>query len=253
MKTIQLFTIAMVFLFAGQISAQNVGDNAPDFTLDKLDGGSFDLSDNLGKVIFIFTFGNSCSHCIANGPNTETGIYDVYKNDANFVAVGVDAWDGSTGQVQSYQVSTGISYPLLLNGGTMVSDYSTTYDRMIVVDQEGVIRYKGTSNATPTVVAQASAVIEGLLQTAAIDDAVAPKAKLEAAYVSSQQTLRINNPFGHDAQVSYRVMDMSGRILQQSYLNLSESNMIQLDSPSSGLNFISLSDGTKSYTAKFIR
>lgn len=253
MKTIKQLTIAIALLLAVQVAAQNVGDDAPDFTLTKLDGGSFNLADQVGKVVFIFTFGNGCSHCISNGPNTESGIYSVYKNDANFVAVGIDTWDGSSGQVQSYQVSTGITYPLLLNGGSMQRDYNTTYDRMIVIDQSGVIRYKGTSNASTSKVAEASDVISGLLTTAGLEDEKIGIVNLEAAYVSSQNALRMNNPFGTSGQATYRVMDMSGRILQQSTFSLSQSNIIQLDTPSSGLNFISLSDGDRTYTAKFVR
>lgn len=253
MKTIQLITVAIALVLAAQVSAQNVGDNAPSFNLDKVDGGSFNLADQAGKVVFIFTFGHSCSHCIANGPNTQSGIYNVYKDNANFVAVGIDAWNGSAGQVQSYRASTNITYPLLLNGGTMVSAYSTTYDRMIVIDQSGVIRYKSTNNASPTVVSQASDVISDLLATAAIDTDKAPNKKLEVAYVSSQNSLRLNNPFAADGQVTYRVMDMSGRILEQSYMQLSESNTIYLDARLQGLNFISISDGQKTYTSKFIR
>lgn len=253
MKTIKYIAVAIAFVLAVQVSAQNVGDNAPNFTLDNVDGGSFNLADNSGKVVFIFTFGNSCSHCIANGPNTESGIYSVYKNDDNFVAIGVDAWDGSKGQVQSYRASTGITYPLMMDGSSMVSAYSTTYDRMIVIDQSGVIRYKATSNASSAIVAQASDVISDLLMTASIEDNQVSKQQLEAFYRSSQNALSFNNPFDTDGQVTYRVMDMSGRILQQSYVQLSERNIIALDKPSRGLNFITLSNGEKTFTAKFIR
>lgn len=253
MKTIKHIVLAIALVLAAQVSAQNVGDQAPNFNLNRIDGGSFNLADYTGKVVFIFTFGNSCSHCIANGPNTESGIYKVYKDNANFVAVGIDAWDGSIGQVQSYRASTAITYPLLMNGSSMVSAYNTTYDRIIVVDQAGIIRYKGTSNASPTLVAQASDVISNLLRTASIANDYSQNKTLVASYVSSQNSLRFNNPYDSEYQVTCRIMDMSGRILEQSYIQLSESNTIYLDARSQGLNFISISDGQKTYTSKFIR
>jgi len=37
--------------------AADVGDPAPDFTLSKLGGGDFTLSDYKGKIIYIFWFG----------------------------------------------------------------------------------------------------------------------------------------------------------------------------------------------------
>lgn len=253
MKKLKILALAISLVLVVQIDAQGVGDNAPDFTLNDLDGDSFTLSSHLGKVVFIFTFGNSCSHCIANGPNTESGIYQVYKNNSDFVAIGIDTWDGNEGQVQSYRNTTGLTYPLMLNGSSFLSAYSTGYDRMIVVDQNGVIRYKSTSDATASVVAEAKLVVSDLLSTTALESNQTSSIQLEAAYLSSQNLLRINNPFGNDGPITYRIMDMTGRILQQSKLYLSESNDIALEVPSRGLNFISLSDGQKSYTSKFIR
>jgi len=38
-------------------AAAGVGDPAPDFTLQKLSGGDFTISEHTGKVIFIFWMG----------------------------------------------------------------------------------------------------------------------------------------------------------------------------------------------------
>jgi hypothetical protein len=51
-----------------------------------------------------------------------------------------------------------------MDGSSVQSAYSTTYDRIIVVDQGGVIRYKATANATSSVVNEAKAVIITFLQ-----------------------------------------------------------------------------------------
>ena len=106
-------------IFSIETNAQNLGSAAPDFTLEKLDGGSFTLSEQSEKIVFIFFFGNSCSHCLANGPNTQTDIYELYKDNPNFVAVGIDTWNGNASAVQSYKSTTGIEYPLLLNGSAL--------------------------------------------------------------------------------------------------------------------------------------
>ncbi|MEJ2053006.1 MAG: redoxin domain-containing protein [Calditrichaceae bacterium] len=53
-KFIILLSILFLLPFA---VFSGVGDKAPDFTLDKLGGGEFTLSDYSGKVIFIFWFG----------------------------------------------------------------------------------------------------------------------------------------------------------------------------------------------------
>ena len=53
-KLISPLLILLMVSFAGAIG---VGDPAPDFTLEKLGGGDFTLSENLGKIIFIFWIG----------------------------------------------------------------------------------------------------------------------------------------------------------------------------------------------------
>ena len=150
----KILTLILFFVLAGysSIYSQNVGEAAPNFTLTTVNGSEFKLSDNKGKVVFLFLFGNSCPHCLSNGNNTETGIYSAYKSNEGFVALGIDTWDGNKSAVESFVSKTGITYPVALNGSGVQSAYSTTYDRMIVIDREGIIRYKSTANATASVV-----------------------------------------------------------------------------------------------------
>lgn len=155
--------VVLLFFLSVLSSAQNVGDAAPDFTVELLDGGNFSLSDQQGKVVFIFLFGFNCPHCQTNGPNTEIGIYQVYKNDSDFIAIGIDTWNGNASGVSSYRSITGITYPLALNGGFVQSAYSTTYDRILVVDKDGILRYKGSVNATTSEVASAVSAISTYL------------------------------------------------------------------------------------------
>ncbi|MCV9386516.1 redoxin domain-containing protein [Reichenbachiella ulvae] len=154
-----LFLILSSILISLTSFAQSVGSAAPDFSLSYLSGGTFHLSDHKGKVVFLFIFGNQCPHCRSNGPNTESGIYEVYKSNPNFVAVGIDVWDGNASLVADFQDRTGITYPLCLNGSAIEDLYNTTYDRMIVIDKDGIIRFKDNAQATSAVVSSASEVI----------------------------------------------------------------------------------------------
>lgn len=50
----------LILIFSGLVTlaqAAGVGDKAPDFTLNALDGGSYTLSALQGKVVYIFWFG----------------------------------------------------------------------------------------------------------------------------------------------------------------------------------------------------
>lgn len=55
MKSIFLLFVLLI----APITAQNVGDPAPDFTLSSLNHGSISLSNYQGKVVFIFFLGFS--------------------------------------------------------------------------------------------------------------------------------------------------------------------------------------------------
>ena len=217
MKThskIILIGLLLTAIFSMETYAQNVGSSAPNFTLDKLDGGNFTLSDQSGKIVFIFFFGNGCPHCLANGPNTQTDIYELYKNNPNFVAVGVDTWNGNSSAVQSYKSTTGIEYTLLLNGSALEDSYNTTYDRIIIVDQQGVIKYKSSTVANKTTTAAASSVISGLLEgtSSIIGRDINSKQFLLSPNII-QNELRIGNPFDQVQQVKIEIFDLTGKVV----------------------------------------
>lgn len=147
MKKLSLLVLFLAFpalLFA----QTQVGEEAPDFTLPILDQDqTFTLSDQLGKVVYIFFYGANCPHCQTNGPVTEQEIHQVFIDNEQFVAVGLDTWNASLSANRAFQSTTRISYPLLLNAQQSLVQYygsSTFYDRSVVVDHEGILRYKGT-------------------------------------------------------------------------------------------------------------
>ncbi|MBO6573868.1 MAG: redoxin family protein [Rhodothermales bacterium] len=133
-------------------NAQNVGNTAPDFTYPKLGGGEIRLADFSGKVVFVFLFGNTCPFCLAVGNDTEQQIQAQFGSNPNFQAIGLDMWTSSstTASVTSFRARTGITYPLGLQAGGMASLYGTTYDRVLVIGADGVLRYKGMSNTSST-------------------------------------------------------------------------------------------------------
>ncbi len=56
---VSLTTLAVLGAFALDAQAQRVGDPAPNFRLDRLDGGQATLSDFDGQVVLIFFLGYS--------------------------------------------------------------------------------------------------------------------------------------------------------------------------------------------------
>ena len=168
MKTTIFITVLLYFLGPLAVAAQEEGETAPDFTVGLLDGGTFTLSDHTGKVVFIFFFGNSCPSCIGIGPTIESNIHRAYSSQQDFVAVGLDTWDNSSGEssVSNFQSQTGITFPLAIKAGSVAINYSTTYDRLMVIGPDGVIRHKGTVAASNDVTA-AKSTIDTYLATSA--------------------------------------------------------------------------------------
>lgn len=151
MKTL-FFTILTSLIFFGVSYAQiSVGEQAPDFAhqiLDESEGTRITLSDLKGQIVYIFFYGAGCPHCRTNGPITETEIFQVFKDDSNFVALGLDTWNNSVSANQNFRNVTGITYPLLLNARETLVDYyggSGFYDRSVVIGADGFIKYKGST------------------------------------------------------------------------------------------------------------
>lgn len=152
MKT--LFTgIAASLLIIGQsIYAQNVGDPAPDFTLNTVDNSTFQLSQHTGTVVMILFFGYGCPHCLAGGPTVQSDIVSVFSSNPSFLAIGVDAWDGTGTQVQSFRNSTGLNMDMCLMGKSLLTTYNLPdWDRIVVVGMDGNIVYKGDNYASQTI------------------------------------------------------------------------------------------------------
>jgi peroxiredoxin len=138
----------MVLLMITSLAkAQEIGNPAPDFTLEDLDGQSFTLSDQVGKVVVIFVFGYSCPYCVSSGPVIEEKLVKPYLENEDYVIVGVDIWNGNAGSVTTFKNNTGLTIPLLLNAGGLASDYNTVQDRLFVIDQEGFLVYRSNTAA----------------------------------------------------------------------------------------------------------
>lgn len=208
------------------VLSQGVGDLAPDFTLSTVDGSQFKLSDNSGKVVFIFLFGYACPHCLANGNNTETGIYSLYKQNNDFVAIGIDTWDGNSSAVENFISQTGITYPVALNGSGIQSLYSTTYDRIIVIDQSGIIKFKATANATTTVVNDAKQIIDGLFNTTGIENSNVKKELFNVYPIPANKNIYIDN-INHEYNfTSVKIINSTGQVVFNKKLTQQDFNSI---------------------------
>ena len=148
-----------------QVQGQTVGEAGPDFEVDLLGGGTYKLSDMSGKVVLVFFFGNTCPACVTAGPHLESDIYQEFMSNENFTAIGLDVWDSSSSSesVGAFKDQTGVSFPLGLKAAKVASDYGSTRDRLLVIDQEGVLVHKGGSGAKNDIPNAVEAIQEALM------------------------------------------------------------------------------------------
>ena len=164
-----IWSLLFLILTVHSIMAQTVGSPAPNFTLTGLDGKTYTLSELKNKVVYVFLFGADCPLCRQSAPNTESGIHKKYMENPNFVALGIDTWDRSNAAVINFRNQTGLTYPLLTKGSSVLSSYSATYDRNLVINGDGTLIYKGTGPAGNDIAAVATA-IEQALSTASSNE-----------------------------------------------------------------------------------
>ena len=115
------------------------GDAAPPFSLMSSDGGSWSLGDHRGKIVLLFFLGHNAAVCIDAARDVEFGLHQMYGSQGLDV-VGIDCWDGTTEQVRLFAAATGVSFPLLFNGGSVASAYDLSYHSFVLVDGHGIVR-----------------------------------------------------------------------------------------------------------------
>ena len=119
-----------------------VGDMAPDFTLKYTDGTEFTLSQQRGKVVMLQFTASWCGICRGEMPHIESRIWQPYKDDADFVLVGVDREEPRE-VVEEYTAKLGTTYPMLLDeNGDAFACYAlrkSGITRNVLIDRDGRI------------------------------------------------------------------------------------------------------------------
>ena len=139
---ISIFFILSAFLFAvdrGYIV--EVGDMAPDFEMEFIDGQKTKLSELRGQIVILQFTASWCSVCRLEMPHLEKDVWQKYK-DQNVLLIGIDR-DEPLETVIAFQKKIGTTYPLALDPGANIfglfANKEAGVTRNVVIDKTGKI------------------------------------------------------------------------------------------------------------------
>lgn len=119
-----------------------VGEMAPDFEMELIDGQKVNLSSLRGKVVMLQFTASWCGVCRKEMPFIEKDIWQKHKDNAQFALYGIDR-DEPLETVKAFAEKTGVTYPLALDPGADIfakyADRKAGITRNVLIDREGKI------------------------------------------------------------------------------------------------------------------
>ena len=118
-----------------------LGELAPDFTMEFLTGEKVTLSNLRGKVVVLQFTASWCSVCRKEMPHLEKDVWQEFK-DNDLILIGVDR-DEPLETVIQFQKDMGTTYPMALDPGAEIfglfADKNSGVTRNVVIDKNGKI------------------------------------------------------------------------------------------------------------------
>ena len=254
-----LALLATAVLLHGNLTAQTVGTLAPDFTLKTLENSDYTLSGNRGKVILAFMVGYACPLCIASSPDVKAELQNMFGSNSKFQFIVIDTWDGSTTAVNGFKSNTGLSAIYLQKGGSVATSWLTTYDRLVVIDSDGKMVFKGSKAARSDVSSAKTAIETALnnLTTSVIDLEENEPVSLGQNYPNPAiGSTNIEFSIANASEVSLKVVDITGKVIATPIYEKLNAGLhsveLKTDNFPNGIYFYRLDAGNISVSKKMI-
>lgn len=254
MKLFITLTLALVLSLPSY--SHNVGDDAPDFTLNTLGGSSVTLSELQGKVVFIFVFGFNCSSCIGAGPAIQSQLINTYKDNPNFVALAIDKWNGNKSGVQNFKDASKLEIAMLMQGASVSTQLETERDRILVIDHNGKFAFVGKQNAVNDISAAKSAISSVLQNVSTSIDNVKQNSEISIVPNPVNLNALFTYTLSESNTVSLAIYDITGKKVQQIFAGsaLAGEHIFEFNRQylPDGVYFYQLQIGNKKETGKLI-
>ena len=126
-----------------------IGQLAPDFTVQTLDGGTFSLSANRGKVVLVNWFATWCGPCKEEMPYLENEVWLRFQGD-DFAMVSV-AREETLQVVQPFVAKYKVTWPFALDPERKAyAQYAEAFiPRNYVIDRQGKILFQSQGFERP--------------------------------------------------------------------------------------------------------
>ncbi len=121
---------------SGALITEN-GRDAPDFSVDLFDGGTFNLADQRGKIVVVNFWASWCPPCQDETPLLTAASSQL---DDDVVLIGVNVWD-KRDEAQKFLDYYQVNYPVAEDsGGSIAVDYGLTgVPETFVIDANGKV------------------------------------------------------------------------------------------------------------------
>ena len=116
-------------------SALSVGAAAPDFTVQKLDGGSVSLRSVEGKVVVINSWATYCAPCVAEMPGLNNLVQKYSSAEVVFLAI---AWNTEK-DLRAFLEQREFRYQQTLANPQTTTIFGEAFPRHVIVDVRGNI------------------------------------------------------------------------------------------------------------------
>jgi thiol-disulfide isomerase/thioredoxin len=126
-----------------------VGQLAPDFRVETLDGGSFSLSAHRGRVVLVNWFATWCGPCKEEMPYLQNEVWERFRG-ADFAMVSV-AREETLQVVQPFVAKFQVTWPFALDPERKAyAQYADAFiPRNYIIDREGKILFQSQGFERP--------------------------------------------------------------------------------------------------------
>jgi len=122
----------------GPATGTNIGNQAPDFTLDDSYGNTWTLSAQQGKPVLLYFWASTCGYCAEQNPRIQ-GWYETYADSLTVISINLGE---SETLINAYLASYDLDFPALLCTNGVQTAYGVyTIPHALLLDAEGIVRF----------------------------------------------------------------------------------------------------------------